>query len=102
MGQIYRCGCIIAVLYLWYYTTVLYNTLNCALYYIASSELWNLSDDHYYDVIKGRLFALHNNPIGANGVERNYKAAKRIHSCSRAWSGKHKIETRTAILFNSK
>ena len=42
-GWDYRCGCIIAILYPWYYTTVLYNTLNCALYYITPSELWALS-----------------------------------------------------------
>ena len=101
MGQIYRCGCIIAVLYPWYYTIVLYITLNCALYYTTLSELSTLSDNHYYGAIKGRLSALHKNPTGASGGERNHKAAKRIHSRSRARLGKHKIETGTAILFNS-
>ena len=33
-----------------------------------SSELWTLSDNHYYGAIKGRLFALHKNPTGASGV----------------------------------
>ena len=65
--QDYRCGCIIAVLYPWYSTIVLYNSLNCALYYTAPSELWTLSDDHYYGDIEGRLFALHKNPTGASG-----------------------------------
>ena len=103
LGLEYRCGCVIAVLYPWYYySTVLYNTMNCAMYYTSLSELWTLSDDHYYDVIKGRLFALHNNPIGPSGVERNHKATKPVHSRSRAWLGKHKIETGTAIMFNSK
>ena len=85
-----------------YYSTVLYNILSCALYYTAPSDLWTLSDDHYYSVIKGCLFALHKNPTGASGGERNHKAAKRIHSRSRARLGKHKSETGTAILFNSK
>ena len=66
------------------------------------SELWTLSDDHYYGAIKGRLSALHKNPTGASGGERNHKAAKRVHNRSRARLGKHKIETGTAILFNSK
>jgi hypothetical protein len=65
------------------------------------SELWTLFDDHYYGAINGRLSALHKNPTGASGGERNHKAAKRVHSRSRAWLGKHKIETGTAILFNS-
>ena len=51
---------------------------------------------------KGHLFALHNNPPWASGGERNHKVAKRAHICSRAQLGKHKIETGTAILFNSK
>ncbi len=65
------------------------------------SELWTLFDDHYYGAINDRLFALHKNPTGASGGERNHKAAKRVHSRSRARLGKHKIETGTAILFNS-
>ena len=76
--------------------------MNYALYYTTPSELWTIYDDHYYGVIKGCLFALHKNPTGASGGERNHKAAKRIHSRSRARLGKHKIETVTAILFNSK
>ena len=76
--------------------------MNCALYYTTPCELWTLSDDHYYGVIKGRLFGLPKNPTGASKGERNHKAAKRIHSRSRARLGKYKIETGTAILFNSK
>ena len=85
-----------------YYTTILYNTVNCALYYTTPSKLWTLFDDHFYDAIKGRLSALHKNPTRASGGECNHKAAKRVHSRSRARLGKHKIETGTAILFNSK
>ena len=66
------------------------------------SELWTLSYDHYYGAIKGRLSALHKNPTRASEGERNHKATKRIHNCSRARLGKHKIKTGTAILFNSK
>ena len=76
--------------------------MNCALYYTSPSGLWTFSDDHYYDAIKGHLSALHNNPTGANMGEHNHKVAKRIHSQSRVRLGKHKIETGTAILFNSK
>ncbi len=65
------------------------------------SELWTLSDDHYYGAINGRLSALHKNPTGASGGERNHKAAKCVHNRSRARLGKHKIEIGTAILFNS-
>ena len=72
------------------------------LYYTTPSILWTLSDDHYYGAIKGCLFALHKNPTGASGGERNHKATKHIHSRSRAWLGKHNIKTRTAILFNLK
>ena len=67
-GLDYRCGCIIAVLYPWYYTTILYNTLNCAMYYTTPSELWTLYEDHYYGAIKGRLSALHKNPTRASQV----------------------------------
>jgi hypothetical protein len=56
------------------------------------SKLWTLSDDHYYSAINGRLSALHKNPTGASGGERNHKAAKRVHSRSRARLGKHKID----------
>ena len=69
---------------------------------VKPSELWTLFDDHYYGTIKGHLYALHKNPTGARGGERNHKAAKRIHSRSRARLGKHKIKTRTTIMFNSK
>ena len=31
---------------MWYYTIVLYITLNCALYYTIPSELWTLPDNH--------------------------------------------------------
>jgi hypothetical protein len=48
------------------------------------SELWTLSDDHYYGAINGRLSALHKNLTGASEGERNHKAAKRVHSRSRA------------------
>ena len=73
-------------------------TLN--MYYTTPYELWTLS--YYYDAIKGRLYALHKNPTRASGGECNHKAAKGIHSRSRARLGKHKIKTGTAILFNSK
>ena len=72
------------------------------MYYTTLSESWTLYDDHYYDAIKGRLSVLHKNPTGASGGEHNHKAAKHIHSRSRARLGKHKIETMTAILFNLK
>ena len=65
------------------------------------SELWTLSDDHYYGAIKGRLSALHMYPIGASGGEHNHNAAKRVHSRSWARLGKHKIKTGTAVPFNS-
>ena len=32
------------------------------------SNLWTLSDDHYYGAIKGRLSVLHKNPTGQAGV----------------------------------
>ena len=78
--------------------------MNCALYYTSPSELWTLSNDHYYGAIKGRLFCIaQESDMGKWGPgERNHKAAKRIHSRSRARLDKHKIETGTAIMFNSK
>ena len=45
---------------------------------------------------------MHKNPTWASGGEHNHKAPKRVHSRSRARLGKHKIETWTAPLFNSK
>jgi hypothetical protein len=45
---------------------------------------------------------LHRNPAGAIGGERNHKAAKRIHSLSRARSGQAMFDTGTAFLFNPK
>ena len=39
------------------------------------TDLWTLSDDHYHDVIKGPLFALHKNLTRASGDERNHKAS---------------------------
>ena len=48
------------------------------------------------------LHCTYKNPTWASGGERNHKAVKRIHSRSRARLRKHKIETGTAILFNSK
>ncbi len=66
------------------------------------SELWTLCDDSCYGSIKGLLSALHKNPIGANGGERNHKAGKHVHSRSCARLGQAKIETGTAILLNAK
>jgi hypothetical protein len=66
------------------------------------SELWTLRGDSCYGEIKGPLSALHRNPTVAIGGERNHKAAKRVHSRSRARLRQAKIETGTAILFNSK
>ena len=104
------------VLYPWCYTIV-YITLNCALYYTARFELWTLFEDRYYGAMTGCLFAFHKNPTGASGGERNHKvgkrlhsgsgaqwgnhkAAKLVHSGSRTLSGNHKFETGTAISFD--
>ncbi len=66
------------------------------------SELWTLCDESCYGSIKGPLSALHKNPAEASGGERNHKAGKHVHSHSRAQLGQTKIETGTAILFNTK
>ena len=66
------------------------------------SELWALCDDSCYGSIKHALSALHRNPPGASGGERNHKSAKHVHSRLRARLGQAKIETGTAILFNAK
>ena len=66
------------------------------------SELWTLCDDNYYGTIKLPISAIHRNPAGASGGERNHKAANRVHSRSRARMGNARIETGTAILFNAK
>ena len=44
---------------------------------------------------------MHKNPAGASGGERNHKAAKRVHTRNRARLSESKVETGTAILFNS-
>jgi hypothetical protein len=66
------------------------------------SELWALCDDSSYGAIKYVLSAIHQNPAGASGGERNHKAAKHVHSRLRARLGQAKVETGTAILFNAK
>lgn len=66
------------------------------------SELWTLSDDSEYGSIKHLLCAVHRNPAGASGGERNHKAAKHVHRSLRARLGQANIERGTAILFNSK
>ena len=55
---------------------------DCSDIIFKPSELWTLSDDHYYGAIKGCLYALHKNPTGASRGERNHKAANRVHSRS--------------------
>jgi hypothetical protein len=66
------------------------------------SQLWALWDDSCYGSIKHLLSAVHQNPAGASGGERNHKSAKHVHSRLRARLGQAKIETGTAILFNAK
>ena len=66
------------------------------------SELWTLCDDSDYSAIKHRLSAVHCNPAGASGGERNHKSAKQVHSRMRARMGSAKVETGTAIHFNAK
>ena len=66
------------------------------------SELWTLCDDSDYSAIKHLLSAVHRNPAGASGGERNHKSAKHVHSRMRARLGTAKIEKGTAILFNAK
>lgn len=44
------------------------------------SELWTLCDDSDYSHIKHLLSAVHRNPAGASGGERNHKSAKHVHS----------------------
>jgi hypothetical protein len=66
------------------------------------SELWALCDDSCYGSIKHVLSALHRNPAGASGGERNHKSAEHVHSRLRSRLGQAKIETGTATLFNAK
>jgi hypothetical protein len=66
------------------------------------AELWTLCDDNCYGAIKLPISAVHRNPAGASGGERNHKSAKRVHSRSRARMGNARVETGTAILFNAK
>ena len=66
------------------------------------SELWTLCDDLEYSAIKHPLSAVHRNPAGASGGERNHKSAKQVHSRLRARLCAAKVETGTAIHFNAK
>ena len=66
------------------------------------SELWTLCDDSEYGSIKHLLCAVHRNPAGASGGERNHKAAKYVHRALRVRLGQANIERGTAILFNAK
>ena len=65
-------------------------------------ELWTLCDDCDYGAIKHVLSAVHQNPTGASGGERNHKSAKHVHSKLRARLGQGKVERGTAIHFNAK
>ena len=66
------------------------------------SELWTLCDDTEFGSIQHLLCALHRNPAGGSGGERNHKAAKHVHRALRARLGQANIERGTAILFNAK
>jgi hypothetical protein len=66
------------------------------------AELWTLCDDADYGNIKHLLSALHRNPAGASGGERNHKSAKHVHSRIRARLGTARVESGTAIHFNAK
>ena len=66
------------------------------------SELWTLCDDSDYSHIKHLLSAVHRNPAGASGGERNHKSAKHVHSQLCAQLSAVKVETGTAIHFNAK
>lgn len=54
--------------------------------------------------MSSKIVSLHctKNPTRTNGNERNHKGTKRFHNHSQAQLSKYKIETGTAILFNSK
>jgi hypothetical protein len=69
---------------------------------LKSSELWFLSYNTLYGLLKGPLSAVHCNPAGVAGGEHNHKAAKRVHCRTRSRLGRNKIKTGTAILFNAK
>ncbi|RHY28102.1 hypothetical protein DYB32_006256 [Aphanomyces invadans] len=68
---------------------------------IKPSVLWTVCDESSYGSLSGPLSALHQNPTGASGGERNHKATRRVHTKNRARMGHSKIESGTAILFNS-
>ena len=65
-------------------------------------ELWTMCDDADFGNIKHLLSALHRNPAGASGGERNHKSAKHVHSRVRARLGTARVEAGTAIHFNIK
>jgi hypothetical protein len=69
---------------------------------VIPSELWTICDDAYYGSIKYLLCALHRNPAGASGGERNHKAAKHVHRALRSRLGQANVERGTAIFFNAK
>jgi hypothetical protein len=64
--------------------------------------LWGLADETIYSELKGPLMAIHQNPTGASGGERNHKAGKRVHSRKRSRMRSHVVESGTAILFNGR
>ena len=61
-----------------------------------------MCDDSDNSSIKDLLSAVHRNPAGSSGRERNHKSAKHVHSRLRARLGAAKVETGTAIHFNAK
>jgi hypothetical protein len=64
--------------------------------------LWSLADDGLYPDLKRSLVAIHQNPAGASGSERNHKVGKRVHCRTRILLGQQKMEPGSAIAFNGK
>jgi hypothetical protein len=64
--------------------------------------LWSLADKTVYGDLKKVLVAVHQNPAGASGGQRNHKTGKRVHSLTRSRVRQHQVESGTAIAFNSK
>jgi hypothetical protein len=65
------------------------------------SKLWTLCNDSDYSAIKHLLSAVHRNPAGASGGERNNKSAKQVHSRLRARLGtSNNVETGTLPFFS--
>ncbi|XXQ38669.1 Uncharacterized protein PBTT_09146 [Plasmodiophora brassicae] len=64
--------------------------------------IWAQIDDNHLSTLASLLVKIHNLVTNAAGGERNHKAAKRVHSATRASLQGASVMKQTAVAFNAK